>query len=90
MPSDAPVVCGKYLLYPLALHLPQSGKWQAIVIITRDNGDVRGPDDESPTLPQSKSFPGVPVIFDDEATARAYALRYGRMLVAGHFKDLPP
>jgi len=92
MANEGPVVCGKYLLYPLALHLPQSGKWQAVVIVTRDGGDKKrdGADPDHPTLPHSKSFPGVPVIFDDEASAKAYALRYGQMLVAGHFKDLPP
>jgi hypothetical protein len=29
-------------------------------------------------------------VFDDEGSAKAYALRYGQMLVVGHFKDLPP
>ena len=92
MANEGPVVCGKYLLYPLALHLPQSRKWQAMVIVTRDRGDKKsaGADYDNPTLPHSKSFPSVPVIFDDEASAKAYALRYGQMLVAGHFKDLPP
>jgi hypothetical protein len=92
MANEGPVVCGKYLLYPLALLLPQSGQWQAVVIVTGDRGDkqLSAADHDSPTLPHSKSFPTVPVIFDDEASAKAYALRYGQMLVAGHFKDLPP
>jgi hypothetical protein len=91
MANDAPVTCGNYLLYPLALHLPHTGKWQAIVVVTHDNGDasISSTDNGSVTLPHSKSFPATPVVFDDEASAKAYALRYGQMLVAGHFKELP-
>ncbi len=87
--GDGPVTCGNYLLYPLALHLPLAGKWQALVIVTRDIAADEPAADGLDTVPRSKSFPGTPVLFDDEPSAKAYALRYGQMLVAGHFKELP-
>ena len=53
MANEGPVLCGKYLLYPLALHLPQAGKWQAVVIVTRDRGDKK-PDGADTTIPRCR------------------------------------
>jgi hypothetical protein len=41
MATEWPVLCGRYLLYPIALRLPQSGKWLAVVIVSRDHGDKK-------------------------------------------------
>ena len=82
MAKNDAIVYRDYLIYPLALYLPPTGKWQAMTLITRDMGD------ENLTLPRSQSFPQLPGMFDDEEAALSYALQYGRMLVDGKQQGL--
>ena len=78
-----PVRCGEFWLYPLALRSPSGTKCQAVVIVTRFDGD------EDAVTAKSRAFPGTPFLFYDAEEAKAYALRYGRMLVTGKYHDLP-
>ena len=80
MADESPVSCGKFLLYPLALHLPQTCKWQAVVVVTRNK------DRADTTNPYSKAFPAAPVVFDDEASAKAYSLRKDSGLAMAAFR----
>ena len=77
------VSCEEYFLYPLALFLPNTRKWQALVIITRKKVSA------GTTSPNSKCFSATPLVFDDEASAKSCALRYGQKLVAEQFEGLP-
>jgi hypothetical protein len=83
MIEQLPVPCGEYFLYPLALYVPGMAKWQALVILTRNKEYA------ATAGPSSKCFPNNPVTFDDEASAKNYALRFGEMLVRGEFEGLP-
>ena len=76
MTKNDAVAYKNYVIYPLALYLPAKEKWQAMVLITHDT-------QEGLTLPRSQSFPQLPEMFDQEAAALSYALRYGRSLIDG-------
>ena len=82
MAKNDAAVYGDYLIYPLALYLAPTQKWQAMAIITRDMND------ENLTLPRSQSFSQLPGMFDDEEAALDYALQYSRMLVDGKQQGL--
>ena len=77
MEKNDAVTYKDYLIYPLALYLPPTEKWQAMALITRDTSD------QDLTLPRSQSFPQLPGLFDNEEAALKYALEYGRTLVDG-------
>jgi hypothetical protein len=79
--NDAVVYRG-YTIYPLALYQDSTGKWQPMVIITRDMQE------EDLTLPRSQSFPHLPGLADEEQTALTSALEYGRKLVDGTERGL--
>ena len=75
MAQNDAVVYHDYTIYPLALYEASSGKWQPMVIITRDMQE------QDLTLPRSQSFRQLPGLADDEQTALNNALEYGRKLV---------
>lgn len=75
-PNEA-VVYRDYTLYPLALYVASKGKWQPMVIITRDMQN------ENLTLPRSQSFPQLAGLTDEQETALSSAIEYGRMLIDG-------
>ena len=75
MAKNDAVTYKDYLIYPLALYLPPTQKWQAMALITRDMAE------QNLTLPRSQSFPQLPGLFDDEETALSYAVEYARKLV---------
>ena len=77
MTKNDAVTYKDYLIYPLALYLPPTEKWQAMALITRDMSD------QNLTLPRSQSFPQLPGLFDDEEAALSFAVEYARKLVDG-------
>jgi hypothetical protein len=82
MAQNDAVTYRDYTLYPLALYVESAGKWQPMVIITREMQN------ENLTLPRSQSFPQLPGLADEEKTALSNALEYGRMLVDGRHQGL--
>lgn len=82
MAQNDAVVYRDYTIYPLALYQASDGKWQPMVIITRDMQH------EDLTLPRSQSFPQLPGLADEEETALRSALEYGRKLVDGREQGL--
>lgn len=82
MAQNDAVVYRDYTLYPLALYVAATRKWQPMVIITRDMQD------ENLTLPRSQSFPQLPGLADEEESALSSALEYGRMLIDGRQQGL--
>ena len=82
MTKNDAVTYKDYLIYPLALYLPPTEKWQAMALITRDMSD------QDLTLPRSQSFPQLPGVFDSEEAALSYAVEYARKLVDGNQQGL--
>jgi hypothetical protein len=82
MAQNDAVVYRDYTIYPLALYQESTGKWQPMVIITRDTTQ------EDLTLPRSQSFPLLPGLADEEETALSNALEYGRRLIDGSERGL--
>jgi hypothetical protein len=82
MAQNDAVVYRDYTIYPLALYQAETGKWQPMVIITRDMQQ------QDLTLPRSQSFPKLPGLADDEESALKNALEHGRKLVDGSERGL--
>ena len=82
MAKNDAVTYKDYMIYPLALYLPPTEKWQAMALITRDTSD------QDLTLPRSQSFPQLPGVFDSEEAALSYAVEYARKLVDGKQQGL--
>ena len=80
--DDVVEVCGDYRLYTHALRVSPANNWQAWVLISLE--DITG----QRGMMRSRSFSGVPLIFNNEADATAYALQYGRMLIASGSSEL--
>ena len=74
MAKNEEVAYKNYVIFPMALYLPNEKKWQPFAVITRET-------DEGLTLPRSQSFPHLPVTFDEEETAIDFAVQYGQQLI---------
>lgn len=74
VPDEEFIAVGNYLLRPSASLVPATGYWQPVAVVkfARASGKTR-----------IKSFPCLSAVFVTGEEAREYAMRYGRMLIAG-------
>lgn len=66
---------GDYVVQAHAWYVPDAGKWQPILCMTR----LRG----APEIPISQTFNYLPALFETETDAIRYCFTKGRALVKG-------